>query len=83
MYRIRLTHVDADSPPQVTMLPQTYSSLNAANTEARDLAEIEYCIPNIEEARCMRSGPGVPEEWTVGDASDGLHVRLVITVIEL
>lgn len=83
MYRIRLTHVDADNPIQVTVLPQVFSSLDAANMEARDLAEIEYCIPNVEEARCMRSGPGIPEEWTVGDATDQLHVRLVITVIEV
>lgn len=51
--------------------------------EARDLAEIEYCIPNIEMGRCVRYGPGVPEEWTVGSVDDDESVRIVVRVVEL
>ena len=67
------------SPTPPTTLPQRFLTLDAANAEARYLAEVEFCIPNIEAAHCVRNGPGVPAEWCVGEAE--WNVRLIVRVV--
>jgi hypothetical protein len=80
-YRIQITHYHSGHEFHKEMLPNAFDNLDGANLAARDLAEIEFCIPNAEAARCRMMGPGVLEEWTVGDAWDGSHVRISVRVI--
>jgi hypothetical protein len=81
LYRIQVTHIRFDDQHQVIVLPATYPDVHTANMEARDLAEIEYCIPSIETGRCTRGADGGPQEWVVCNVGDESSVRIVIRVI--
>lgn len=87
-YRIQLFYPPpsySDDPPLSELLPQQYEHLHHANAEARDLAEIEYCIPDVETAVCISGqGEDVAEVWTVGEIGRGFGmegVRVVIRVV--
>jgi hypothetical protein len=87
-YRIQVFYPPppaSEEPPISTLLPGKYYSLCAVNAEARDLAEIEYCIPDVETALCVSgSGQDVLEVWTVGEIGRGFGmegVRLVVRVV--
>jgi len=87
-YRIQLFYPPpsySSDPPISTLLPQKYDNLRTVNADARDLAEIEYCIPDVETAVCVSGvGEDVLEVWTVGEIGRGFGmegVRVVVRVV--